>query len=76
MSQVHIQVGKLPSSDFSLSKEDILPRRLKGEMTWIVNGEPEASLQAPSGISCKPLHRVMEIRAAFYPLLVTNILYQ
>lgn len=41
-----------------------------------MNREPKASFQAPSGISYKPLHYVMEIRAAFHPLVVTNILYQ
>jgi len=45
-------------------------------MTQLVNGVPKASLQAPSRISQKSLHQVMEIRAAFHPLFVTKIFYQ
>lgn len=45
-------------------------------MTWIINGVPKAFLQASPGISYKPLHHVMEIRAAFCSLLVTNTLHQ
>lgn len=45
-------------------------------MTCIISAVPTASFQAPTGMSSKPLHHVMEIRAAFHPLFVTHILYQ